>query len=469
MADFMVGLLDLPKDAAIIDPCFGQGVFIRSLLKADYLNLTGIEIDTDTFSKIDLSAYSGCNMLNVDFFKFEPNEPVDGFILNPPYVRQEEIDDMDILGVTKDAIQKKCGKFRIYSKANMYLYFIARCITLLKSGGQMVAIFPNAWLNTPNGKGFFSQILQNGAVNNMIQVCGYPFVGNPLVDVMILKFTKDAKCQTKEGILMINDGSCKLVDGFRNVAFQSLNCVPLASIAKIRRGITTGFNKIFINPHLDLDDMKVDILSSPKDVQGYTTKDARFDKLLSLSANNDGTPEIQEYINEAESLILEKGSPKTFVSQIKNGKVWYTVSLPEISDIVFPYIIRDSIRFIVNDARVVVRDNFYTIKSDHNPLLIMAMLNNLFVYSQLELCGKSYGKGLLKIQKYDVDNIAVPNPCNINEDDKRALVKCAKSLIKTKEQRFIKESTAILAKYYNVDNIEEIYKLQKNNRLKYEL
>lgn len=469
VADFMVGLLDLPKDATIVDPCFGQGVFIRSLQKANYSNLTGIEIDSATYSKIDLSAFSKCKMLNLDFFKFEPTEPVDGFILNPPYVRQEEIDDLNILGVTKDVIQKKCGDFQIYSKANMYLYFIARCITMLKSGGQMIAIFPNAWLNTPDGKGFFSQILQKGTVNNLIQVCGYPFVGNPLVDVMILKFTKGVKCQTKEETLLINDDSLELIDGFRRVEFKSSNCVPLSSIAKVRRGVTTGFNKVFINPPLESDNVKVDILSSPKDVQGYTTIGARLDKLFSLSTVDDLTPEIREYINKSESLILEEGAPKTLVSLINEGKVWYTISLPEISDIIFPYIIRDSVRFIVNDAKIIARDNFYTIKSEHDPLLLMALLNNLFVYSQLELCGKSYGNGLLKIQKYDVDNIVVPNPCNICETDKKALIRCSKSLIKTNKQKYVSDATSILAKYYEIENIEEIYNSQKNNRLKHEL
>ena len=469
VADFMVGLLDLPKNAAIIDPCFGKGIFIKSLQKANYFNLTGIEIDSETYSKIDFSAFLNCNMLNLDFFRFEPQEPVDGFVLNPPYVRQEEIDDMDVLGVTKAFIQKKCGNFQIYSKANMYLYFIARCITLLKPGGQMVAIFPNAWLKTPDGKGFFLQILQRGSINNLIQVCGNPFVGNPLVDVMILKFTKDVKCHTKEETLIVNDDSLELVDGFRKFELQSLNCVPLSSVAKVRRGLTTGFNKVFINPPLDSEGAFVDILSSPKDVLGYTTRRARFDKLLSLSTTDNITSEIQEYINKSEIFILETGAPKTLVSLINNGKVWYRVSIPEISDIIFPYIIRDNVRFIINDAKVIARDNFYTIKSEYNPLLIMALLNNLFVFTQLELCGKFYGNGLLKIQKYDVDNIVVPNPCNISESDKKALINCSKFLIKTNESKYISDATTILAKYYKIENIEEIYKSQKSNRLKYEL
>jgi adenine-specific DNA-methyltransferase len=469
VADFMVGLLDLPKESAIVDPCFGQGVFIRSLQKTNYSNLVGIEIDHDTFCKINTNDFPGCNLQNMDFFQFEPKDEIDGFILNPPYVRQEEIDDMDTLGVSKDAILKKCGDFQIYSKANLYLYFIARCVSLLRNGGQMVAIFPNAWLNTPDGKGFYSQLQQKGVVNNLIQVLGYPFVGNPLVDVMIIKFTKGMYGNTKEETLLVNNDTLTLENGFKQLKFESLDCVPLSSIAKVRRGVTTGFNKVFINPPLLADDVRVDILSSPKDVQGFSTKGARFDKLLSISSDSQLSPDTEAYIKEAESLILQEEFPKTLVNLIKGGKKWYAISLPAISDILFPYIIRDSVRFIRNDAKVIARDNFYTISSDYDPYLILGMLNSIFVFSQLELCGKSYGNGLLKIQKYDVDNIVVPNPSNISKEDQNELVKCAKSLIKTNDTKYVIETTKILSRYYHIDNIEDIYKSQKNNRLKYEL
>ena len=469
VADFMVGLLDLPKSSLVVDPCFGQGVFINSLQKAKYSNLIGIEIDSHTYDKVIKGSLSRCNLLNIDFFQFDPEIPIDGFVLNPPYVRQEEIDDMEILGVSKDSILKKCGDFKIYSKANLYLYFIARCVNLLKDRGQFIAIFPNAWLNTPDGKGFYSQLLQKGTVNNLIQVCGFPFVGNPLVDVMILKFTKGVTGTTKEETLFVKDDTLIIEEGFKQLEFESQDCVPLSSIAKIRRGVTTGCNKIFINPLLKSDESKIDILSSPKDVQGYCTKGSRFDKLLSLSENIPITAEIETYIKDAESFILKENSPKTLLNLIKKGKKWYSISIPEISSIIFPYIIRDNVRFILNDAKVIARDNFYTISSNFDPYLILGLLNNLFVFSQLELCGKSYGNGLLKIQKYDIDNIVVPNPSNIEETDKKELVRYAKSLIKSNDTKYIIDLTKVLSKYYHIENIEDIYQSQKSNRLKYEL
>lgn len=469
VADFMVSLLDLSKSSVIIDPCFGQGVFIRSLIKANYTNLIGIEIDPETFYKTNTSDYHHCALLNMDFFQFDPQGHVDGFILNPPYVRQEEIDEMDILGVSKASITKKIGDFQVYSKANLYLYFIARCVNLLRTGGQFVAIFPNAWLNTLDGKGFYSQLLQKGTVNNLIQVNGFPFEGNPIVDVMIVKFTKGVNGTTKEETLLVNNDNLQIEEGFKKMKFEFRGCIPLSTIANIRRGVTTGYNKVFINPPLESDNIKVDILSSPKDVRGYSTKSARFDKLLSISVNSSLSHDVQEYIRGTELSILQEGRPKTLVNLIRKGKTWYTISLPKISNIIFPYIIRDRVRFILNDAQVVVRDNFYTISSEYNPYLIMALLNNLFVFSQLELCGKFYGNGLLKIQKYDVDNIIVPNPSAINDEDQKELIRCAKFLAKSNNSKFILKATKILSKYYHIDDIEEIYKSQKNYRLKNEL
>jgi tRNA1(Val) A37 N6-methylase TrmN6 len=464
VADFMVDLLDLPKNSNVVDPCFGRGVFIESLLAKKYTNITGVEIDKETYNTINFSDFSEVSLLNQDFFSYE-SDSVDGFILNPPYVRQEEIDDLKVLGVSKDAIALKCGDFNIYSKANLYIYFIARCITLLRDGGQLVAIFPNAWLNTPDGKGFLFQMETKGTVNNLIQVNGNPFVGNPLVDVMILKFTKGGKSNCKKETLIVDDKQLSLSEVQGHLEFSLEDCVPLSSIASIRRGVTTGFNKVFINPKIQETGNTVDILSTPKDVQGYSTKASILDKLLYIEENKPLSAEIKHYLDNAEKEILMEEKPKTLVRLIQEGKQWFNIRLPLASDIIFPYIIRDNVRFIYNEAKVIARDNFYTISSDIDTYLLVALLNNMYVYSQLEVCGKSYGKGLLKIQKYDVDSIVIPNPSRIDKALKKDLIKLAKSLIISGDVEVIADITNKLSGFYKIDNIKNIYCSQKKNRL----
>lgn len=469
VADFMVDLLDLPENAIIVDPCLGEGVFLRSLQKANYKNLIGIEVDSKVFLKIKRNDFPRCNLINMDFFRYEPKERIEGFILNPPYVRQEEINKMSSLGITKDAIRKKCGDFQMYSKANLYLYFIARCVHLLEKEGRMVAIIPNAWINTPDGKAFYSHLLKKGSVDNLIQVSGQPFVGNPLVEVVILRFTKGKTGKTKEEDLFINDTNLSIVKKMGASMFNLAGCTPLSSIAKIRRGVTTKYNKIFINPPLYDKSVTVDILSSPKNIQGYTTKYAQADKLLSISTKSILSDEIIHYLENAELNILSSGKPKTLLELIRRDKPWYVISLPKKSNIIFPYIIRENMRFILNEQQILARDNFYTISSELDSYLLMALLNNFFVFSQLELLGKSYGNGLLKIQKYDIDNILIPSPASISASDKDLLSKCAKNLIDSNDTKYITESTEILSKYYHIGNIKDVYVSCRQKRLRYEL
>lgn len=469
VADYMVSLIDLPKNSHIVDPCFGRGVFVKSLIKAGFNNITGVEIDSEAFSSIGNEDFSDCEMLKMDFFTFSPQTTIDGFVLNPPYVRQEEIDGLNVLGVTKESITAKCGTFTIHSKANLYLYFIARCITLLREGGELVSIFPNVWLNTPDGSKFYSQITEHGSVDAIIQVAGFPFVGNPLVDVMILKFTKGANrnCQTMKKTLTVSENNIEVSDYATIANFKSRNCIPLSAIASVRRGVTTGCNKAFTNPPISDSRYLADILSSPKDVHGYTTGTARLDKLLWIKSTNTTLPgSISSYLKSLERQILEKGKPKAIAKSIIAKKAWFSIRMPKPSGIIFPYIIRDTVRFIHNDRGVIVRDNFYTIDSTIDSLLLMALLNNLYVYSQLESLGKSYGSGLLKIQKYDIDKIVIPNPTKLNKKNRSKLIDCSKKLIETGQLRYILEATNIVKCYYAVDNIEDMYQLQKNNRLK---
>ena len=66
---------------------------------------------------------------------------------------------------------------------------------------------------------------------------------------------------------------------------QSQDCVPLSSIATIRRGISTGYNSVFINPNLTIEGIMTPILSTPKDVEGFSTRAASLDKLLTIPKN----------------------------------------------------------------------------------------------------------------------------------------------------------------------------------------
>lgn len=466
IADFMTSMFDLNMDSKVLDPCFGHGVFITSLLKNTPYNITGVEIDKNSYSSFSNPDTSRCTLIQGDFFDL--TEMFDGIVMNPPYVRQEEIDDLSPLGVTKKKVQSICGLTPISSKANLYMYFILRSILLLKDAGQLIAIFPNSWENTPIGKEFLSNILRYGFIQRFISVEGNAFEGSPLVDVCIIKFIRGKSGNTERLKLTITDDKGLALSEdkriFGKLSYNSL--VTLKNIARVRRGITTGYNKVFINPPIFTKTHLVDILSSPKDVHGFSTKKSRQDKLLLLPANAKLDYEEKTYLDECSKNIIRDGKPKTLLDLIEKGATWYSMNIPEKAQIVFSYIIRSNMKFILNEGKCNVRDNFYMISSNYDPLLLFALLNNYHIYCQLETVGKSYGNGVLKLQTYDINNLMLPKIEILSDEDYSSLLQIGSTLACTSNPLLLDESTEILNKYYADTNSKERYLSLKEERLK---
>ena len=464
VADFMVGLFSITDGAHVLDPCFGHGVFVKSLLvNTDFL-IDGVEIDESSFSAFDNPDVKRCRLRNCDFFDVEG--VYDGIIMNPPYVRHEELDKLAPLGVTKQKLQSACWIMNISSKANLYMYFVLRAILLLRDGGELIAIFPNSWTNTPVGRQFCEQMKLHGCITDFINVEGEAFESSPMVDVCILKYVKRMKMETNYQTMRITQDDSLLIENIEQQNNEvSGNLVKLCSIANIRRGITTGANKFFVNPPIFTQTHIVNILSSPKDLTGYTTKHCRQDKLLVIKRGDTLNEEEETYLENSANVILKEGKPLTLKSLIEDGQVWYNITVPKTAHIVFSYIVRRNLKFVLNEDDCNVRDNFYMISSRYDSLLLMALLNNYYVYHQLENLGKNYGKGLLKLQKYDIDEIKAPHPETIAEEDKERLVHFAEELVKSSDDCHIDTITDILASYYGYKGVKEQYSKLTSKRL----
>lgn len=464
VADFMVKLFTIAGKARVLDPCFGRGVFVNSLLENTEFTVDGVEIDRASFAEFANPDKSRCLLKNGDFFDLEGT--YDGIIMNPPYVRQEELDKLAPLGITKQKLQSACWMMNISSKANLYMYFILRAILLLRDDGELIAIFPNSWTNTTVGRQFYEQMKLHGSLTDFINVKGEAFEGSPMVDVCIVKFVKGKSGETRYQTMRITQDDRLLIETVEQQRNEvSSNLVRLRNVANIRRGITTGANKFFVNPPLFTQTHIVNILSSPKDFTGYTTKHCRQDKLFVIKSSDNLNEEEETYLENSARVILKEGKPLTLKSLIDDGQPWYYITVPEAAQIVFSYIIRNNLKFVLNEEKCNVRDNFYMISSHYDSLFLMALLNNYYVYQQLENLGKSYGKGLLKLQKYDIDEIKLPHPETIQEEDKAKLIKHTEELVKSSDESHIDAITNLLAPYYGYNSVKEQYIELKSKRL----
>ena len=82
----------------------------------------------------------------------------------------------------------------------------------------------------------------------------------------------------------------------------------------------------------------------------------------------------------------------------------------------------------LNNTSAFVKDNFYilTFEEKELELIYLAILNSSFSRYFIENCGRSYGSGLLKIQKYELEGLFVLNHKYLIKNDYNSLYSLAK-------------------------------------------
>ena len=85
IADFMVSLISHDKDSRVLEPSCGKGVFLDSLQKYSFTNLSAYEIDTTLDTKHSFIKYES-------FLSVPTSEKYDVIIGNPPYIRWKNIE-----------------------------------------------------------------------------------------------------------------------------------------------------------------------------------------------------------------------------------------------------------------------------------------------------------------------------------------------------------------------------------------
>ena len=154
----MIHLLGDVEDKKVIEPCFGEGAFIKDLIGKPSL-LDAIDIDKAHFNKLTLD-YNH-NFFNIDFIDYcigENNNDkkirndYDLTICNPPYG----------LKFSKEYRALIKSKFKnVYARESYGLFFFLTVMRLC-SGGRYVFIIPDTFLSSRNFK-YLREFMVNDA------------------------------------------------------------------------------------------------------------------------------------------------------------------------------------------------------------------------------------------------------------------------------------------------------------------
>lgn len=454
VAKYMASQFSCREDSRILEPCFGGGAFLKACKERGYVYVEGCEIDVDLFD-MTKKQYPDYRLFCEDFLSFTPEYKYDGIIMNPPYVRQEKINDLKDLGITKEFLRKNPIYAGLPSTANLYMYFLLKAIDLLCDGGELVVIFPSSWMKAKSGIDFNNLLYSKTSLIKEVYVNGDVFEKDALVDVVILKLVKklDMSCKPESVYMELQEG--KLIE--KNIHLYEMKLTldkPFCAYSNIRRGLTTGWNTMFINPTVSADVDRAyirKIISTPKSVSGYNTDTAATDKLLMITPGELLEAELIQYIKGFEERLLREKKPKALYEKTKKSNEWYTLNSIDSDGILFSYFVRNDMKFVMNTANMMARDNFYIIYPRINKYLMFALLNNYYTYFQLESIGKKYGGGLLKLQRYDIENLKFIDVDDLAADDEASLIALAKDLIEKSNADNIIKITEILAHYAGID------------------
>lgn len=470
IADYMVSLLETPSTGKILDPCFGGGAFVEAFIKAGYKNITGYEIDPEWCQQA-ANRYPDIALICNDFLKAPNTTKYDAIVMNPPYIRQEKIDDLAPYGISKKVLSEDPVFQGLPKTANLYMYFVVKAISLLYDDGELVVIFPSSWTSARVGNEFRQYLDKVCNITDQITVQGAAFEEDALVEVFILRIKKHSNNQALRTLTL------KLIDNSITEAVCYEKCedsdfgfqTPFCNVATVRRGLTTGANDIFINPPIvrRIPDHLVPIISSPKSVTGYTTRGAITDSVLIVDPNATQTDSLCQYLSVCKAKIIKNKKPKAIYDKIMRNENWYKLRTFDCSGVIFSYFVRNEMKFVLNTEKHLVRDNFYVLTPLQDDYLTLALLNNYYTFYQLERNGKKYGAGLLKLQRYDLEALVFPDLDKFSQEQKIALIGAAHRLTDAFDLNAISEITKIIADATgnNYSIIENLYFSEKRHRL----
>jgi len=222
----------LHKSGTLLEPSAGNGGLLR-YITGDY-NVDAYELKAEYLDQIQ----SHANKHNCDFIKAYITKRYDNIIMNPPYIK----------------IQDLSAEYRKYLKTHfevlktglvdIYYAFILKSLSLLQDDGILVAITPNSYLYNKSALGLRKYLFDNTYIQEIIDYKDKKVFPNASVYCCITIFTLSKKTE-----MIYNGNTISYSDIIKNYSLFNLssNHNTLKDICKIRNGIATLRDKIYIH------------------------------------------------------------------------------------------------------------------------------------------------------------------------------------------------------------------------------
>ena len=226
------------NNGRVLEPACGDGAFLRHFPGA-----LGVEIDAR-------HAPAGAKVMN--FFALVAGKPFATIIGNPPYVRYQDISAETRQLTVRSVLDKR---------ANLYLFFIEKCLKLLEPGGELIFITPRDLTKATSAVPLNRLLFAAGTITDFIDMGDSRLFDDATPNCAIWRFERgNFTRQTRYATLGLADGA----DGLERLEWQDRRFIEsgghlmftrgdyplkLADIAFVKVGAVSGADEIYGNEH----------------------------------------------------------------------------------------------------------------------------------------------------------------------------------------------------------------------------
>ena len=476
LAEYLVQWAIRDGTENILEPSAGDGNFVAASLdycqngrfNSSALKIIAVELEEEEAAKgearTENSGKHSVHWFNGDFFAIYPelkeNIKFDVVFGNPPFIRFQHFDN-DVREVAFD-LMRDAG-YNPTKLANAWIAFVQLSIELLKEGGRLAMVVPAELLQVKYASELRSRLSKQF---KHIVLIGFKKLVFPEIQQEVLLLLAEGKrdssgeasdihtIEYEDGDDLISHG--RLEEAIAHVhskhsrngmkwtslflkdrTFKSLDeaeqaeeLIPLGNLAEVDIGVVTGRNSFFVLTKdtvksLSLKDFSIPILGRTSALNSIVY--GRSD-LSKYSKDNPAYLLHLTGVDEAEfsdSLIayLQRGKDDGvhlgFKCRIRNR--WYDVpSVYTPGGFLFRQINRYPL-LVLNKTRATSTDTIHRVrfKKGINGDILAAIFFNSLTLAWAEVCGRSYGGGVLELEPREAEEIPLPYKEDLKIDPKK--------------------------------------------------
>lgn len=204
----------------VLEPSCGDGAFLPQL-SARFSAVVALELD---------ARHCPSTALNQDFFTYPVSEKFATIIGNPPYVKARAI---------ASPARQYWASSLLNGHANLYLYFIEKCVHHLQPGGELIFITPRDFLKATGAMRLNQWLSAQGSFSHFLDLGDTRIFKDALPNCAIWRYVLgDLRHRLEDGRSMkISAGQVLLTHGDP--------ALPLNQICAVKVGAVSGCDAIF--------------------------------------------------------------------------------------------------------------------------------------------------------------------------------------------------------------------------------